>query len=160
MNLQRREEIRKLIAEIASVHIEGMSTAIEIRALDAMRELLAHIATLEQAASERVIADGSRGPTPDYTEEGSAWVPPVEAVPRHIQDLGEEANNLEARLYDAENEIARLKIAHLWRVVEVIHFKYRAGLCKRHQTNRIDRLQSACLAKITELKESQCSTKS
>ena len=39
MNLQRREEIRKLIAEIASVHIGGMSSAIEIRALDAMREL-------------------------------------------------------------------------------------------------------------------------
>ena len=57
-------------------------------------------------------------------------------------------------------EIVRLKIAHLWRVVEVIHFKYRAGTCKRHQTNRIDRLQSACLAKITELKEMQCSTKS
>lgn len=51
-------------------------------------------------------------------------------------------------------EIVRLKIAHLWRVVEVIHFKYRAGTCKRHQTNRIDRLQSACLAKIAELKES------
>lgn len=58
-----------------------------------------------------------------------------------------------------EVEIVRLKIAHLWRVVEVIHFKYRAGLCKRHQTNRIDKLQSACLAKIAELKESQCSTK-
>ena len=57
-------------------------------------------------------------------------------------------------------EIVRLKIAHLWRVVEVIHFKYRAGTCKRHQTNRIDRLQSACLAKIAELKEMQCSTKS
>ena len=52
-------------------------------------------------------------------------------------------------------EIVRLKIAHLWRVVEVIHFKYRAGTCKRHQTNRIDRLQSACLAKIAELKELQ-----
>ena len=56
-------------------------------------------------------------------------------------------------------EIVRLKIAHLWRVVEVIHFKYRAGTCKHHQTNRIDRLQSACLAKIAELKELQCSTK-
>ena len=121
MNLQRREEIRELIAEIASVHTEGMSTAIEIRALDAMRELLAHIATLEQTAAERVIARGAViaphtfgevvnqvrdiasqyagteqlreriayalaphferevGPTPDYTGEGSAWVPPVEA---------------------------------------------------------------------------------
>ena len=132
MNLQRREEIRELIAEIASVHIEGMSSAIEIRVLDAMRELLAHIDTLEQTAAERVIdsgrleaaealaerlggmvermkqgikpstaercaarwamssavdrgsfergwdareAEGSRSPTPDYTGEGSAWVP-------------------------------------------------------------------------------------
>ena len=76
--MQRREEIRELIAEIASVHIEGMSTAIEIRVIDAMRELLAHIDTLEQAAAERVIRDGGRGPTSDYTGEGSAWVPPVE----------------------------------------------------------------------------------
>ena len=117
MNLQRREEIRELIAEIASVHTEGMSTAIEIRALDAMRDLLAHIDTLEQTAAERVIARGAvvkphtfgeivnqvrdiaakyagteqlreriayalaphferdAGPTPDYTGEGSAWVP-------------------------------------------------------------------------------------
>ena len=59
--MQRREEIRELIAEIASVHIEGVSTAIEIRVIDAMRELLAHIDVLEQAAAERVIADGSRG---------------------------------------------------------------------------------------------------
>ena len=121
MNLQRRKEILELIAEIASVHTEGMSTAIEIRALDAMRELLAHIGTLEQTAAERVIARGAvvkphtfgeivnqvrdiaiqyagteqlreriayalaphferdAGPTPDYTGEGSAWVPPVEA---------------------------------------------------------------------------------
>jgi hypothetical protein len=45
----------------------------------AVAELLAHIDALEQTAAERVIADGSRGPTPDYTGEGSAWVPPVEA---------------------------------------------------------------------------------
>ena len=38
-----------------------------------------HIDTLEQTAAERVIADGSRGPTPDYTGEGSAWVPPAES---------------------------------------------------------------------------------
>jgi len=42
-------------------------------------ECRAHIDALEQAAAERVIADGSRGPTPDYTGEGSAWVPPAEA---------------------------------------------------------------------------------
>ena len=119
MNLQRREEIRELIAEIASVHIEGMSSTIEIRMLDATRELLAHIDTLEQTAAERVIARGAvvkphtfgeivnqvrdianqyagteqlreriayalaphferdGAPTPDYTGEGSAWVPPT-----------------------------------------------------------------------------------
>lgn len=105
----------------------------------------------------------------NYQDESMAWEvcqaltqakDDGERMERRIQELGEEANNLEACLDDAESEIARLKIAHLWRVVEVIHFKYRAGTCKRHQTNRIDRLQSACLAKITELKESQCSTKS
>ena len=105
----------------------------------------------------------------NYQDESMAWEVcqaltqaknDGERMERRIQELGEEANNLEAYLDDAESEIVRLKIAHLRRVVEVIHFKYRAGTCKRHQTNRIDRLQSACLAKITELKESQCSTKS
>lgn len=80
---------------------------------------------------------------------GSQWFPDFEGG--HIEGRKQS---------EACREIVRLKIAHLWRVVEVIHFKYRAGTCKRHQTNRIDRLQSACLAKITELKESQCSTKS
>ena len=132
MNLQRRKEILELIAEIASVHTEGMSTAIEIRALDAMRELLAHIGTLEQTAAERVIARGAvvkphtfgelvnqvrdianqhagteqlreqiayalaphferdAGPTPDYTGEGSAWVPPVEAAAVVVPEMTEE----------------------------------------------------------------------
>lgn len=105
----------------------------------------------------------------NYQDESMAWEvcqaltqakDDGERMERRIQELGEEANNLEECLDDAESEIVRLKIAHLWRVVEVIHFKYRAGTCKRHQTNRIDRLQSACLAKIAELKELQCSTKS
>ena len=105
----------------------------------------------------------------NYQDESKAWEvcqaltqakDDGERMERRIQELGEEANNLEAYLDDAESEVVRLKIAYLLRVVEVIHFKYRAGTCKRHQTNRIDRLQSACLAKITELKESQCSTKS
>ena len=46
-----------------------------------------HIDTLEQTAAERVIADGSRGPTPDYTGEGSAWVPPVEARSDVVRSL-------------------------------------------------------------------------
>ena len=75
MNLQRREEIRELIAEIARYEELGATLDLEGKARDAITELLAHIDTLERTASERVIADGSRGPTPDYTGEGSAWVP-------------------------------------------------------------------------------------
>ena len=73
MNLQRREEIR-VIAECPN----DRHWAQEMRR--AVAELLAHIDTLEQTAAERVIRDGSRGPTPDYTGEGSAWVPPVETL--------------------------------------------------------------------------------
>lgn len=79
MNLQRREEIRGLIAEITRYEELGATLDLESKARDAITELLAHIDTMEQAAAERVIADGSKGPTPDYTGEGSAWVPPVEA---------------------------------------------------------------------------------
>lgn len=74
MNLQRREEISALLAEPVT---GGAGQVLEYR--DALMECRAHIDALEQAAAERVIADGSRGPTPDYTGEGSAWVPPVEA---------------------------------------------------------------------------------
>lgn len=71
MNLQRREEIRAIAKEFRRLFLHEQAEAID--------ELLAHIATLEQAAAERVIRDGSRGPTPDYTGEGSAWVPPAVA---------------------------------------------------------------------------------
>ena len=74
MNLQRREEIRAMMNRLESTE---WVEAGEYK--EAMGELLAHIDTLEQTAAERVIASGSRGPTPDYTGEGSAWVPPVEA---------------------------------------------------------------------------------
>ena len=70
MNLQRREEISALLAEPVT---GGAGQVLEYR--DALMECLAHIDTLEQTAAERVIRDGSRGPTPDYTGEGSAWVP-------------------------------------------------------------------------------------
>lgn len=68
-----------MIAQFERTQYNRLTTAAEDRALEAMRELLTHIDTLEQTAAERVIADGGRGPTPDYTGEGSAWVPPVEA---------------------------------------------------------------------------------
>ena len=68
MNLQRREEIREIAKEFRRLFLHEQAEAID--------ELLAHIDALEQTAAERVIADGSRGPTPDYTGEGSAWVPP------------------------------------------------------------------------------------
>lgn len=87
MNLRRREEIREMIAEIESSVLDGSATVRDLCTLDAMRELLAHIDTLEQTAAERVIADGSRGPTPDYTGEGSAWVPPVEAPAVVVPEL-------------------------------------------------------------------------
>ena len=74
MNLQRREEISALLAEPVT---GGAGQVLEYR--DALMECRAHIDTLEQTAAERVIADGSRGPTPDYTGEGSAWVPPAVA---------------------------------------------------------------------------------
>lgn len=89
MNLQRREEIRGLIAEITRYEELGATLDLESKARDAINELLAHIDTLEQAAAERVIADGSRGPTPDYTGEGSAWVPPVEARAVVVPELTE-----------------------------------------------------------------------
>lgn len=65
MNLQRREEI-KVIAEC----LNDRHWAQEMRR--AVAELLAHIDTLEQAAAERVITDGSRGSTPGHAGEGSA----------------------------------------------------------------------------------------
>ena len=83
--MQRREEIRELANWLDS---SEWSSATEYQ--DAMRELLAHIDTLEQTAAERVIADGSRGPTPDYTGEGSAWVPPVEERGVVVSELTDE----------------------------------------------------------------------
>ena len=82
MNLQRREEISALLAEPVT---GGAGQVLEYR--DALMECRTHIDTLEQTAAERVIADGSRGPTPDYTGEGSAWVPPVEEQTGVVRSL-------------------------------------------------------------------------
>ncbi len=54
MNLQRREEIRAIATEFRRLFLHEQAEAID--------ELLAHIDALEQAAAERVIADGGRGP--------------------------------------------------------------------------------------------------
>ena len=75
-----------------------------------------------------------------------------------------------------EAENARLKIAHLRRMVNATcaaeeralkNFRIcmtsesiRYSIRERQIVGRLDRFRSACLAKITELKESQCSTKS
>ena len=70
-----------------------------------------------------------------------------------------------------EAENVRLKISHLRRMVESIRFVLDRHLIsaeteaeferkKWRRNNRAGRFAKACLAKITELKESQCSTKS
>lgn len=93
-----------------------------------------------------------------------------ERMERCIQDLGEEANNLEECLDDAEKEIIRLEIAHLRRMADSASIdaawsrfcdgRRRSRDSMQRAWDRLDRFRSACLAKITELKESQCSTKS
>ena len=96
-----------------------------------------------------------------------------ERMERRIQDLGEEADNLEACLDDAETEIIRLKIAHLRRMAEACEALESRALAFAFPDlavgwtddrywkiiEKVDRFRSACLAKITELKEMQCSTK-
>ena len=66
MNTQRREEIREMIAD--PDRFTGF--------LDALIDAMDWIDQLEAQAAERVISDGSKGPVPDYTGEGSAWIPP------------------------------------------------------------------------------------
>lgn len=72
---------------------------------------------------------------------------------------------------EACREIVRLKIAHLRRMVESIRFVLDRHLIsaeteaeyerkKWRRNDRARRFAKACLAKIAELKELQCSTKS
>jgi len=72
MNLQRREEIRKMCAGPARGGTQGAKQIYDLR--DAVTEAFAHIDALEQAAAERVIAEGSRGP----------GVAPAVAVPESL----------------------------------------------------------------------------
>lgn len=119
----------------------------------------------------------------NYQDESMAWEvcqaltqakDDGERMERRIQELGEEANNLEACLDDAESEIVRLKIAHLRRMAQyadgvkprayLTMVRANGGIFEIDRANAIEsrlrRFAAACLAKITELKESQCSTKS
>lgn len=63
-------------------------------------------------------------------------------------------------------EIVRLKIAHLRRMADradCLRSGWTKMACLAWASRRaaaLDRFRSACLTKITELKESQCSTKS
>ena len=95
--------------------------------------------------------------------------------PRHEKHIGEDLDCSEVEYVAAQShvaslkrEIARLKIAHLRRMADlagirandVLRDQFRfASKCVRRSL-RFTRVQNGCLAKITELKESQCSTKS
>ncbi len=118
MNLQRREEI-KVIAECPN----DRHWAQEMRR--AVAELLAHIDALEQTAAERVIADGSRGPTPDYTGEGSAWVPPVEAQAVVVPELP----TWESAKVDYDRSIHSNRDARAWADLFVATYP---GLADKH----------------------------
>ncbi len=118
MNLQRREEI-KVIAECPN----DRHWAQEMRR--AVAELLAHIDALEQTAAERVIADGSRGPTPDYTGEGSAWVPPVEARAVVVPELP----TWESAKVDYDRSIHSNRDARAWADLFVATYP---GLADKH----------------------------
>ena len=113
----------------------------------------------------------------NYQDESKAWEvcqaltqakDDGERMERRIQELGEEANNLEAYLDDAESEVVRLKIAHLRRMADlagirandVLRDPFRLASKCVCRSLRFARVQNGCLAKIAELKESQCSTKS
>ena len=80
----------------------------------------------------------------------------------HNMSGGEPVRILMNEVQRLEREIVRLKIAHLRRMAERANAMTGWIFSKRHfaKTDRIRRFRSACLAKITELKESQCSTKS
>ena len=96
---------------------------------------------------------------------GSKWFPDFEGG--HVDGRKQS---------EACREIVRLRIAHLRRMVQATcaaeeralkNFRIcmtrksiRYSIRERQIVGKLDRFRSACLAKITELKESQCSTKS
>ena len=117
----------------------------------------------------------------NYQDESMAWEvcqaltqakDDGERMERRIQELGEEANNLEECLDDAESEIVRLKIARLRRMADTAAAwailsaskpgvqSLGAYMLTPRKFDKLRRFHSACLAKIAELKGPQCSTKS
>ena len=77
-------------------------------------------------------------------------------------DVARDVQWMQYRIEALEAENVRLKIAHLRRMEQRANAMAGWIFSKRHfaKTDRIHRFRSACLAKITELKESQCSTES
>ena len=93
---------------------------------------------------------------------GSQWFPDFESG--HIEGRKQS---------EACREIVRLRIAHLRRMVDACSLLFSRAVETAELApqwppaeriiainHRIRRFRTACLAKITELKESQCSTKS
>lgn len=100
--------------------------------------------------------------------------------PRHEKHIGEDLDCSEVEYVAAQShvaslkrEIARLKIAHLRRMADIAESRRSRWaevawhgespedkVWRKRNAPRMGRFHSACLAKITELKESQCSSKS
>jgi len=86
-------------------------------------------------------------------------------VSAHAVPGGETIRALMDEVRRLEAEIVRLKIAHLRRMAEradCLSSGWTKMACLAWASRRaaaLDRFRSACLAKITELKELQCSTK-
>ncbi len=101
MNTQRWEEIRALIADQDGTHAIDDYRAALIDAMDWINQL-------EAKAAERVIADGTKGPVPDYTGEGSAWVPPKikpHAFAQMVNEVRDRVSDLLGRYISANNAI-------------------------------------------------------
>lgn len=110
-----------MCAEPARGGTQGAKQIFDLR--DAINELFAHIDALEQTAAERVIADGSRGQTPDYTGEGSAWVPQVDAravVVPDVNDIAQEIRRIDGKHDKGAGAIAEELRAWLLRHLRAI----------------------------------------
>lgn len=81
-------------------------------------------------------------------------------------DVARDVQWMQYRIEALEAENVRLKIAHLRRMAEradCLSSGWTKMACLAWASRRaaaLDRFRSACLTKITELKESQCLTKS
>lgn len=65
----------------------------------------------------------------------------LEEIEAHIKARGSSSigYDLLAIAQGQREEIKRLRKNHLFRMLQVVLYRYRAGLCKRGQTDKIDR---------------------